>query len=146
MNVFLLKNIVHVGLKNEIIKVSSGYAKNFLFPNKLAVEVTKENEALYKEKARNVQNRAAIIDSTASLLADEISKLSLKIKKTVQDNNKLYAAISSTEVVDLLKEQNITIEKNQVIFEKAIKEKGTFMVTIKLSPKVQTQFTLQVIA
>ena len=47
MNVFLLKDILQVGLKHEIIKVSDGYAKNFLFPNKLAVEVTKANEKLY---------------------------------------------------------------------------------------------------
>lgn len=146
MNVFLLKDIVQVGLKNEIIKVSDGYAKNFLFPNKLAVEVTKLNEHLYKEKARKVENRAAIIESTSSLLGDQIAKLSLKLKKKMHDNNKLYAAVNASEIVDLLKENKVSISKSQVIFDKAIKEKGTFTVTIKLSSKIQPQFTLQVIA
>jgi large subunit ribosomal protein L9 len=146
MNVFLLKDVVQVGLKNEIIKVSDGYAANFLFPKKLAVEVTKANENLYKEKARKVENRAAIIESTSSMLGDQIAKLSLKLKKKMHDNNKLYAAVNANEIVDLLKENKVSVSKSQVIFDKAIKEKGTFTVTIKLSSKIQPQFTLQVIA
>ena len=146
MNVFLLKDILQVGLKHEIIKVSGGYAKNFLFPNKLAVEVTKANEKLYTEKSRKVENRAAIIESTSSILGDQIAKLALKLKKKMHDNNKLYAAVNASEIVDLLKENNVSISKSQVVFDKAIKEKGTFAVTIKLSSKIQPQFTLQVIA
>ena len=146
MNVFLLKDIVKVGLKNEIIKVSDGYATNFLFPAKLAVEVTAANEKLYKEKARKVENRAAIIESTSSVLGDQIAQLKLKLHKKLHDNDKLYAAINATEIVDLLKEQNISISKSQVIFDKAIKTKGSFEVTIKLSSKIQPKFILQVIA
>ena len=146
MNVFLLKDVVQVGLKNEIIKVSDGYAANFLFPKKLAVEVTKANEKVYLEKARKVENRAAVIESTSSMLGDQIAKLSLKLKKKMHDNNKLYAAVNASEIVDLLKENKISVSKSQVIFDKAIKEKGTFTVTIKLSSKIQPQFNLQVIA
>ncbi len=146
MNVFLLKDILKVGLKNEIIKVSDGYAKNFLFPNKLAVEVTSANENLYKEKARQVVNRAEIIESTSSLLGDQISHLSLKLKKKIHDGDKLYAAVSACEVVDLLKEHNIPISKSQVIFDKSIKTRGNFEVTIKLSSKIQPKINLQVVA
>ncbi len=146
MNVFLLKDIVKVGLKNEIIKVSDGYAANFLFPQKMAVEVTPANEKMYKEKARKVENRVAIIESTSSVLGDQISKLNLKLKKKMHDGDKLYAAIGQHEVVDLLKEHNVSVSKSQVIFDKAIKTKGNFQVTIKLSSKIQPQFTLQVIA
>jgi len=146
MNVFLLKDIVQVGLKNEMIKVSDGYAKNYLFPNKLAVEVTKSNEKLYAAKSLKVENRAAIIESTSSLLGDQISKLSLKLKKKMHDGDKLYAAIGQHEVADLLKENGITVSKSQVIFDKSIKSKGTFEVTIKLSSKIQPKFTLQIVA
>jgi len=145
MNVFLLKDIVQVGLKNEIIKVSDGYAANFLFPKKLAVEVTAANEKLYTAKARTVQNRAAVIESTSSVLGDQIANLNLKLKKKM-DGDKLYAAVGQNEIVDLLKEHNISVSKSQVIFDKAIKAKGSFEVTIKLSSKIQPKFTLQVTA
>jgi len=146
MNVFLLKDIVKVGLKNEIIKVSGGYAKNYLLPNKLAIEVTKGNEKSYKEKSRKVENRAAIIESTSSVLGDQIAKLKLKLKKKMHDGDKLYAAIGQNEIVDLLKENNVSISKSQVIFDKSIKGKGTFEVTVKLSSKIQPKFSLQVTA
>ncbi len=146
MQVFLLQNVVKVGLKNEIVKVSDGYAANYLFPHKLAVQVTPANEKLYKEKARKVENRAAIIESTSSVLGDQIAQLKLKLHKKLHDNDKLYAAVNATEIVDLLKENNITISKSQVIFDKAIKTKGTFEVTIKLSSKIQPKLNLQVIA
>lgn len=145
MNVFLLQSIVGVGLKHEIIKVSDGYAANFLFPKKLAIEVTKSNEKEYAAKARKVENRAAIIESTSSVLGDQISKLNLKLKKKM-DGDKLYAAVGQHEVVDLLKEHNVSVSKSQVIFDKAIKTKGTFEVTIKLSSKIQPKFMLQVVA
>jgi large subunit ribosomal protein L9 len=146
MQVFLLQNVVKVGLKNEIVKVSDGYATNFLFPAKLAVEVTAANEKLYKDKARKVENRAAIIESTSSLLGDQIAQLKLKLHKKLHDNDKLYAAINASEIVDLLKANNISISKSQVIFDKAIKTKGNFEVTIKLSSKIQPKFILQVTA
>lgn len=146
MKVFLLKDVVKVGLKHEIIKVSDGYAKNFLFPQKLGVEVTPANEKEYTDKARKIENRAAIIESTSSVLGNQIEQLHLKLKKKMHDDNKLYAAVSQNEIVDLLKEHNISISKSQVIFDKAIKAKGTFEVTIKLSSKIQPKFNLQVIA
>lgn len=146
MKVFLLQDVVKVGLKHEIIKVSDGYAANFLFPKKLAVQVTDMNEKMYEAKARKVENRAAIIESVSSVLGDQISQLKLKLHKKMHDNDKLYAAINATEVVDLLKEHNVSVSKSQVLFDKAIKTKGTFEVTIKLSSKIQPKFILQVVA
>lgn len=146
MKVFLLESVEKVGLKNEIIKVSDGYAKNFLFPKKLAVEITPANEKLYTNKARQVENRAAIIESVSSLLADQISQLKLKLKKKMHDDDKLYAAVSQNEIVDLLKEHNVSVSKSQVIFDKAIKSKGNFEITIKLSSKIQPKLQVQVIA
>ena len=96
MKVFLLQDVVKVGLKHEIIKVSDGYAANFLFPKKLAVQVTDMNEKMYEAKARKVENRAAIIESVSSVLGDQISQLKLKLRKKMHDNDKLYAAIKET--------------------------------------------------
>ena len=146
MKVFLLQDIKLVGLKGEVIKVKDGYAKNFLFPKKLAIEITKSNEAFYAAKAKKVENRSAIIASETSLLSEQISQLSLKIKKKFHDDDKLYAAISPVEVVELLSDKNIKISKSQVKFDKSIKSKGSHKVTIKLSSKLQPQFTLNVIA
>lgn len=146
MKVFLLKDITKVGLKGEVIKVKDGYAKNFLFPNKLAVELTKSNEDFYKNKAVQVEHRKDIIESETSMLSEQIAHIKLTVKKKTHDDGKLYASINAAEVVDLLKEKNIAVSKSQIKFDKAIKAKGSYQITIKLSSKLQPKLTLNVVA
>lgn len=144
MKVYLLKDITKVGLKGEVIKVKSGYAKNFLFPNKLAVEITKTNETFYATKALQVDKRKEIIESETSMLSEQIANTTIILKKKTHDDGKLYAAINSSDIVDALKDKSITISKSQVKFDKSIKAKGSYKVTIKLSSKLQPQLQVNV--
>lgn len=146
MKVFLLKDIEKVGLANEIIKVTDGYAQNFLFPRKLAVEITPANESFYKQKVKNVEHRKEVIAEATSMLAEKIKGISLTLKRKVTDDGKLYGAVSPTEVVDLLAENSIPVSKSQIIFEKSIKSTGTYEVTIKLSSRLQPALKLKVVA
>lgn len=145
MKVYLLKDIEKVGIAGEIITVSEGYAKNFLFPRKLALEVSTSNEAFFQKRAKTIDNRKQAIESASSMLSEQIKSLHLTIKKKIHDDNRLYAAINPSDIVDLLAEKNIKISKSQVIFDKSIKEVGSHSITIKLSSKLQPQMTLKVI-
>ena len=145
MKVFLLKDVEKVGLAGEIITIAEGYARNFLIPRKLAIEVTPHNEASLINKIRTVENRKEVIASKTSMLAEKIKALELTIKRKMHDEGKLYGSISEGEIVDLLAQKGIGIAKNQVTFDKAIKSKGLYKVTIKLSSKLQPVFTLKVV-
>ncbi len=145
MKVYLLKDIEKVGIAGEILTVSEGYAKNFLFPRKLALEVTGSNEQFFQKRAKTIDNRKQAIESASSMLSEQIKSLNLMIKKKVHDDNRLYASINPSDIVDLLAEKNIKISKSQVIFDKSIKEVGSYPVTIKLSSKLQPQMTLKVV-
>ncbi len=145
MKVYLLKDIEKVGVAGEIITVSDGYAKNFILPRKFGVEVTTSTTEFFQKRAKTLENRKEVIASATSMLSEQIKNLILTIKKKAHDNNKLYASINPSDVVNLLAEKNIKISKSQVIFEKSIKEVGTYPVTIKLSSKLQPQMTLKVI-
>ncbi len=146
MKVYLLKSIEKVGIAGEIIKVSTGYAQNFLFPKKLGVEVTEGNTAFYEKKAKNIDQRKEIIESVTSILAEEIKALRLTIKKKTHDDDRLYAAISAGDIVELLEANNVKVAKSQIVFDKSIKTIGSHAVTVKLSSKLQPQFTLKVMA
>ena len=146
MKVFLLKDIEKVGLANEIIKVSDGYAQNFLFPRKLAVLLTSQNEQFYQQKIKKVENRKEVIAEATSMLAEKIKILSLMLKRKVTEDGKLYGAVSQTEIVDLLAEKSISVSKNQIIFDKSIKATGTYTVIIKLSSRLQPALKLKVAA
>lgn len=144
MKVYLLQDVSKIGFAGEIIKVADGYAKNFLFPRKLGIQVTNQNEKFYQSKVKNVEHRKEALASEQSMFSEKISHLKLTLKKKLHDDNRLYASVNASEVVDLLAEQGIKITKSQVKFDKSIKKAGEHKVTIKLSSKLQPQLTLKV--
>jgi large subunit ribosomal protein L9 len=145
IKVFLLKDIERVGMAREIVAVSDGYAKNFLFPQKLAVEVTKNNEESFKKRQQIVEKRQEVIEGKTSMLAERIKSLKLSLRRKMHDDGKLYGSVNPSEVVDLLAQRGIKIAKNQVDFTKSIKTKGTHEVTIKLSSRLQPKVMLNIL-
>lgn len=146
MKVFLRESIERVGLKGEIIKVSEGYARNFLFPKNLAVEITPDNEQFYAQRTRQIENRKEVVASKTSLLADKISSLKIVIKKKTHDDGKLYGALNASDISSALAAHGISISKSQVIFDKSIKAKGSHTVGIKLTAKIHAQVTVTVVS
>jgi large subunit ribosomal protein L9 len=144
MKVYLKQDVPKLGLAGEIIKVSDGYAQNFLFPKKLAVAITPENQESYEKKQRLVDRRKEVIETETSMLAEKIRSMQLTIKRKMHEDQKLYGAISQAEVADLLAEKGVKVAKNQVVFNKSIKEKGLYDVTIKLSSRLQPSLKLKV--
>jgi len=145
MKVFLRKDIEKVGLAGEIIKVGDGYARNYLIPNGLAIEITKKNETFYAKRIKKVEHRKEVIATQTSMLAEKIKSLKVTLKKKVHDDGKLYGAVNASEIVDLLAKKGVMIAKNQVKIDKSIKTKGTFVVTIKLTSRLQPQLSLNVV-
>lgn len=145
MKVYLLKNVERIGMAGEIIKVSDGYAQNYLIPHKLAVEITKQNEAAYANKQKQVENRKEVIATQTSMLAEKINAISVTIKRKVHDDGKLYGSVSASEIVDALSAKGVSVAKNQVELPKGIKSKGTYEVTIHLSSRLQPKIQLKVV-
>ncbi len=146
MKVFLLKNVSNIGAAGEIVKVSDGYAANFLFPRKLAVQVTPENEASFAVRQQKREKQNALVETQTSLLAEKIKAITLTLKRKLHDGVKLYGSVNPQEIVDLLADKGVSIAKNQVVFDKSIKEKGSYSVIIKLSSRLQPAVTVKVVA
>lgn len=145
MKVFLLKNIEKVGIAGEILNVSEGYAQNFLLPRKLAMKVTDGNKEFFEKRAKTVEHRKEVIETETSMLSERIKDLSITLKKKIHDDNRLYAAINPSDIVESLAQQNIKISKSQVLFDKSIKAVGNHLVTIRLSSKLQPQLQVKVV-
>ena len=75
MKIFLLKDVQNVGLAGEMVKVSDGFAKNFLLPQKIGIQVTPSNEADFKKRLQVVEVRKEIIQTKTSSLAEKIKSL-----------------------------------------------------------------------
>lgn len=146
MKVYMLKDVEKVGMMGQVITVSDGYAANFLIPRKLAVVVTGENMVHFQEKIKKEQATAQVLSNKVSMLAERIKALHITIKERVHDDGKLYGSVGADEVVELLKGHDISINRKQVEFDKAVRMLGDHKVTIKLSSKLKPQFTLKVIS
>lgn len=146
MEVYLRKDVEKIGLAGEIIKVGDGFARNFLIPKGLAVEITPHNKSQYLTKIRNVENRKEVIASQTSMFAEKLNTVSITLKRKMHDDGQLYGAINASEVVDALAAQSISITKSQVEFDKSIKSKGSFKVTIKLTTRLKSTISVTIIA
>lgn len=145
MKVFLLKDVEKVGIAGELINVTDGFAYNFLFPRKLAVEVTPQNESGFEKRKKIVEKREAIIESKSSMLAERIKSMTFVLKIKVHDDDRLYGSIGAAEIVDLLAEKGIAVSKNQILLDKAIKKAGSYPIALKLSSRLQPTFLLKIV-
>jgi len=145
MRVYLLKDIERVGMAGEIVKVSEGFARNYLISKKLGLEVTDKNEKNFLGKIRTIEKRKEAILTQTSMLAEKVKSVEITIKRKTHDNGKLYGSINASEIVELLSSKGINISKNQVEFDKLIKSLGTYDVKIKLSSKLQPSFKLKIV-
>lgn len=135
MKVILLENIKGVGKKDEIINASDGYARNFLFPKKLALEANNENLAKLKAKQASNDYRKDVEKQEAMKMAEKLKGILLKVKVKVKagENGKIFGGVTAKEISDELKKQyNFDIDKKKIEIKDTIKTLGTITINIKL--------------
>jgi large subunit ribosomal protein L9 len=146
ISVYMLKDVENVGMAGQVIKVSEGYAANFLVPKKLAVRIDETNKKFYEGKQLREKVTQEVLSTKVAMLAERIKALHLTTKQKVHDDGKLYGSLSADLVVELLKEKEISVTKKQIEFTKSIKNIGEHKVVIKLSAKLKPELTLKVVA
>lgn len=133
MKVILLDNIKGVGKKDEVINASDGYARNFLFPKKLALEANAENMSKLKAKQASNQYKKSVEKEEAQKVAQKLNGILLKIAVKTGENGKIFGSITAKEIADNLKEQyKIEVDKKKIELKEPIKTLGSFNVSIKL--------------
>ncbi len=146
MKVFLLQNIQNVGIAGEIVKVSDGFAKNFLLPKKMGIQITPSNEADFKKRLQTIEVRKEVVQTKTSGLAEKIKSLQIVLRRKLHDDGKLYGSISPQEIVDALAENGVSVSKNQIVVDKSIKSKGMHTVIVKLSTTLQPTLSIKIVA
>ena len=147
MKVILLDNIKGVGKKDQIINANDGYARNYLFPKKLAVEANKENLAKLKSKQNSEAHKKDLEKQKAEELKQKLSKIELRINVKAGENGKIFGSITSKEVsAELKKQYNIEIDKKKIILKEPIKELGAFTLDIKLYEGIIGKLKINILA
>ncbi len=146
MKVILKADIKGVGKKGEIINASDGYARNFLFPKKLAVEANNENILELKAKQDAVKYQKDQEKEKAKQIAEKLSKIILKIKVKAGENGKIFGGVSAKEIAQELENQyKIVVDKKKIDLKETIKTLGMQVVEIKLFEGVTGKLKVDVI-
>ena len=133
MKVILKENIKSIGKKDEVINVSDGYARNFLFAKNLAVEATPGNLAKLQTKKDSVAFKKSVEKQEAEKIAEKLSKISIEFIVKAGDNGKIFGGVSSKEIAEKLeKDFQIKVDKKKIDLKEPIKMLGVKRVDIKL--------------
>ena len=145
MKVILLQDVKSQGKKDQIIEVSDGYARNFLFPKKLAAEATADVINSRKIADAAAARRAELEKKAALELKKKMESMSVTIKAKAGTGGRLFGAITTKEISDALKEQHgFEVEKNKITIANPIKAFGTYSVKVKLYPEISGALTVKV--
>ena len=147
MKVILKENVKSIGKKDEIVNVSDGYARNFLFAKNLAVEATPGNLAKLQTKKDSEKFKKDTEKEEAKKIADKLEKIKLEFKVKAGENGKIFGGISSKEIAEKLDEEyQIKVDKKKIDLKETIKSIGITNVEIKLYEGVIGKVKVQTIA
>ncbi len=133
MEVILRKDIPKLGKAGDVVKVKDGYARNYLIPKGLAILANQKTLKALENQRKIILAKAERERKKLQSLAEKLEGLTLTVYRKIIEEDRIYGSVSALDIVNLLKEQGMEIEKNQVMLEEPIKKLGTFEVPIKLS-------------
>ena len=145
MKVILLSDVKGQGKKGEIVNVSDGYARNFLFPRNLAQEANAQNLNSAQVRQDAAAHKKAVEKKNAEELAAQLADRGVTIQAKCGSTGRLFGAITNAEIAEALSAQTgLDIDQKKVVLQNPIKELGTYTVTLKLYAGVQTNIRLTV--
>ncbi|MGL4760095.1 MAG: 50S ribosomal protein L9 [Sarcina sp.] len=145
MKVILLKDVKNLGKKGDVIEASDGYARNYLFPRKLAEQATDNSLHILNAK-KTIERKAKLAEvEAAQKLAEELRDKVVKVTGKSGDGGRLFGAITNKDVAGLIeKEYKIKIDKKKILME-TIKVLGTYTIEIKIYPEITTKMKVMVV-
>lgn len=146
MKIILLQDEKKLGKKGDIIEASEGYARNYILPKKIGVEATAKNmNDLKLQKANSAKIAQEQLDA-AKALAEELSTKQVIVKIKAGEGGRAFGSVSTKEIAAAVKEQhNLEIDKKKIQLQEALKNFGSYEVSVKLHPQVTGKLTVKVV-
>ena len=133
MKVILNADVKGQGKKGQIVNVSDGYARNFLFPKGLAAPADAKAENELKNQISSQEYKAKVDLENAMALKEKLEKIEVKAKASAGNDGKIYGSITNAHVAELLAAQHkIEIDKRKIVLDDPIKAYGSYTVNVKL--------------
>ncbi len=142
MKVILTTNIKKLGKIGDLVNVKSGYARNYLFPNEMALRQNKKNIEHYENIKGKMEENEKIKLNDAKKLIEEISKIKITFSKEADEKKQLYGSISKKEILDFLSSKGLKIKSDDLVIKDQIKTLGEH--EIEINPYVDVSEVFKV--
>jgi len=144
MKVILKEDVQNLGQQGDVVEVKSGYARNYLIPQKLAILFTKQQKKSIDEAQRVEERKLEREKDQLESVLKQVEDLSLSLKMQSEEDSKLFGSVTKLDIVKLLEENGIAIDKKYVDLSSPIKTLGEHKVNIVFTKEMSASFTLTV--
>jgi len=144
MKVILKEDVQNLGQQGDVVEVKSGYARNYLMPQKLAILFTKQQKKSIEEAQRVEERKLEREKDQLESVLKQVEDLGLSLKMQSEEDSKLFGSVTKLDIVKLLEENGVTIDKKYVDLSSPIKTLGEHKVNIMFTKEMSASFTLTV--
>ncbi|MDO6389877.1 50S ribosomal protein L9 [Pontibacter sp. BT731] len=146
MEVILKDDVKNLGYKNDIVTVKSGYGRNYLIPQGLAVLADKTNKKIVAENVRQAAHKLEKIQGDAQDLANKIGDITLEIPAKVGETGKIFGSVTTNQISEALKAKGHDVDRKRISFDQDVKTAGEYTATLNLHKEVKHQIRFNVVA
>ena len=146
MEVILREHVDNLGQRGDVVKVASGYARNYLLPRKLALAVTEANKRQIERERASAEAREAEERQAAQALADRMQQADITIARRAGEGEALYGSVTSADIADSLAAQGFEVDKRKIQLADPIRTIGETDVPVKLHREVTATVKVKVVA
>jgi large subunit ribosomal protein L9 len=146
MEVILKEHVDNLGRRGDVVKVASGYARNYLLPRKLALTVNEGNKRQIERERKNAEVRELEEKTQAEAFAARLGEAEILIARRVGEHDALYGSVTSADIATALAAKGFEIDKRKITLAEPIKALGDVMVPVKIHRDVTAQVKVSVVA
>jgi large subunit ribosomal protein L9 len=144
MEVILLERIEKLGQMGEIVTVKTGYARNFLLPQKKAMRATSSNRAVFEQQRAHLEADNLERRTEAESVAGKVDGIDVTIIRQAGDSGQLYGSVSARDIASSVTEAGVTVGRNQIVLDRPIKALGIYETRVVLHPEVSVNVTVNI--
>ena len=145
MKILLKQDYANLGSSGEVVDVKSGYARNYLIPNRIAMPLTKGNLKVFEEEQKRAEMQVRREEFESEDLAKKLEKVSVTATVTVGEDDRIFGTVTNQNISDLLKDTGFEIDKKIISIDEPVKALGIYPVTINIHKNVETKIKLWVV-
>jgi len=145
MEIILREDIDKLGQRGQVVKVTAGYARNYLLPRRLAVAATEGNKKIVEQERQAHLRREVKVVSEAQDLGKLMASVTVTIAQKAGENDQLFGSVTPADIAAALEKQGYTIDRKKIQMDEPIKTLGEFKVAVRLHKDVSVEIPVHVV-